>query len=398
MVKVAELSPPPPPAPTTAPAAVDTAAPSTDAPLAADPAAAPLPSAVEPSASDLAIAHTSSPAIANGDEKMETDGAPNPPITEPAPSPATAADAASAQATLEAARAALLGPASSKGGEEEDEFDEFDDEPVFWGAAKPEGVLLDEAAPDAMTEREDPVPTPLVGEEKDEEMRNGTAVEETGKKAEDAKTTPAASPDAEMADGKVDNAPPAVEAAAPVVKNRFQPSASFLAGAVAPAVPIVSIAEPSPSPTVSKFTPVPTSKFIPAVPKPPQPASSASKFIPAAAPKLSHAPAPGPPPPPAPLLSDPTTMPVLPRHPARDRPVLVVATGDANSSEYNPNGFLGCVRRALDRGWDVEVVAFTHGLSSHWSGEQQKRVTPEGRERGELRVINLGLFAEELVA
>jgi hypothetical protein len=91
-------------------------------------------------------------------------------------------------------------------------------------------------------------------------------------------------------------------------------------------------------------------------------------------------------------------MPVLPRHPARDRPVLVVATGDANSSEYNPSGFLGCVRRALDRGWDVEVVAFTHGLSSHWSGEQQKRVTADGRERGELRVINLGLFAEELVA
>ncbi|GAA6023340.1 hypothetical protein JCM11491_000572 [Sporobolomyces phaffii] len=82
----------------------------------------------------------------------------------------------------------------------------------------------------------------------------------------------------------------------------------------------------------------------------------------------------------------------------RSRPTLVIATGDANSSEYNPGGFLGCVRRALDRGWDVEIASFsTHGLSSLWAGERAKRVTDDGRARGELRIVNLETFAEELV-
>lgn len=82
----------------------------------------------------------------------------------------------------------------------------------------------------------------------------------------------------------------------------------------------------------------------------------------------------------------------------RERPTLVIATGDANSSEYNPGGFLGCVRRALDRGWDVEIASFsTHGLSSLWAGEKAKKVTEDGRARGELRIVNLETFAEELV-
>jgi len=82
----------------------------------------------------------------------------------------------------------------------------------------------------------------------------------------------------------------------------------------------------------------------------------------------------------------------------RARPTLVIATGDANSSEYNPGGFLGCVRRALDRGWDVEIASFsTHGLSSLWMGEKAKRVTEDGKPRGELRIVNLETFAEELV-
>ncbi|GAA6064049.1 hypothetical protein JCM10212_005857 [Sporobolomyces blumeae] len=82
----------------------------------------------------------------------------------------------------------------------------------------------------------------------------------------------------------------------------------------------------------------------------------------------------------------------------RNRPTLVIATGDANSSEYNPGGFLGCVRRALDRGWDVEIASFsTHGLSSLWAGEKAKRTTSDGRLRGELRIVNLETFAEELV-
>ncbi|GAA5880879.1 hypothetical protein JCM3774_003228 [Rhodotorula dairenensis] len=100
---------------------------------------------------------------------------------------------------------------------------------------------------------------------------------------------------------------------------------------------------------------------------------------------------------PPPKIRDTPTVQIVPRARPRNRPVLVIGTGDANSSEYNPGGFLGCVRRALDRGWDVEVAAFTSGISSLWTGEQVRRFTDDGRPRGELRVIDLALFGEELV-
>lgn len=76
----------------------------------------------------------------------------------------------------------------------------------------------------------------------------------------------------------------------------------------------------------------------------------------------------------------------------------MIATGDANSSEYNPNGFLGCVKRALARGWDVEIVAFSEGTSSSWrhlESETERDIDPK---RGKLNVVDLGRFAEELVA
>lgn len=85
------------------------------------------------------------------------------------------------------------------------------------------------------------------------------------------------------------------------------------------------------------------------------------------------------------------------------RPLLVIATGDAGSSEYAPNGFLGCVRRALERGWDVEIVAFHSGTSSSWIAEATRAEAMASEmgdgvgQRGRLRVVDLGDFAEELV-
>ncbi|GAA5944500.1 uncharacterized protein JCM15063_006382 [Sporobolomyces koalae] len=101
---------------------------------------------------------------------------------------------------------------------------------------------------------------------------------------------------------------------------------------------------------------------------------------------------------PSPKVPSTTTAaePILPV--LRARSTLVIATGDANSSEYNPGGFLGCVTRALDRGWDVEIASFsTHGMSPHWNPEKHDRVTADGRMRGELRIVNLESFAEELL-
>lgn len=179
---------------------------------------------------------------------------------------------------------------------------------------------------------------------------------------------PAANVDAASAPSLAADSPAATPKPAPA-RARFLPSKAFLSGAVQPAKPV---SVPAAVSGVSKFTP--------AAPKP--------KIAPAAA-ALGAAPRPA---------RGTAIVPVFaPRIPPRDRPTLVIVTGDANSSEYNPGGFLGCARRALDRGWDVEVVAFTHGISSLWTGEQQVKVTKDGRRRGELRVVDLAQFGEELV-
>lgn len=79
------------------------------------------------------------------------------------------------------------------------------------------------------------------------------------------------------------------------------------------------------------------------------------------------------------------------------RPVLVLATGDANASEYNPRGFLGCAKMALERGWDVEIIAFASGISATWMAEQVAAAGNVGG-RGRLSIVDLEVFAEELAA
>ncbi|GAA5992791.1 hypothetical protein JCM10908_006935 [Rhodotorula pacifica] len=150
------------------------------------------------------------------------------------------------------------------------------------------------------------------------------------------------------------------EVPAPAAKPRFQPSAAFLSGPDTAPQPL----QPADS---AATAPKPVPRFLPAGSKPPPPPKN------------------------------PSIVRIVPRTRPRNRPVLVIGTGDANSSEYNPGGFLGCVRRALDRGWDVEIAAFTSGISSLWTGERMRRFTEDGRPRGELRVIDLALFGEELV-
>lgn len=85
--------------------------------------------------------------------------------------------------------------------------------------------------------------------------------------------------------------------------------------------------------------------------------------------------------------------------PAR-RPVLVLATGDAAASQYQPGGFYACVRRALERGWDVEILAFKGTLSQSWVSEQALGLSGVGKDEGwgTLNIVDLERFAEELVA
>lgn len=61
------------------------------------------------------------------------------------------------------------------------------------------------------------------------------------------------------------------------------------------------------------------------------------------------------------------------------------------------------MRRALERGWDVEIIAFPCGTSSSWLGEEgraeamAKEVGEGSGQRGRLEVVDLEVFGEELV-
>jgi hypothetical protein len=68
---------------------------------------------------------------------------------------------------------------------------------------------------------------------------------------------------------------------------------------------------------------------------------------------------------------------------------IVLATGDGNVGQFNEEGFRGCVRTALKKGWRVELVAWEYGLSKSWAREFG------GEER--FKVIGLEKFAQDLL-
>lgn len=81
---------------------------------------------------------------------------------------------------------------------------------------------------------------------------------------------------------------------------------------------------------------------------------------------------------------------------------IVLATGDGASSQFNPDGFVGCVRRAVDRGWKVELIAWEEGVSRAWKDlERDVRVqTMNGQgqgRKGGFRIIGLEAWVGDLV-
>lgn len=72
---------------------------------------------------------------------------------------------------------------------------------------------------------------------------------------------------------------------------------------------------------------------------------------------------------------------------------IVLATGDARGGQYNEHGFLGCVREAIARGWNVELWAFQNGMSRSWLDCAKK----EGWiKTGRFAVWNLDHWIREL--
>ena len=68
---------------------------------------------------------------------------------------------------------------------------------------------------------------------------------------------------------------------------------------------------------------------------------------------------------------------------------IVLATGDGNVGQFNEEGFLGCVRLALKKGWKVELYAWEGGLSRAWKKEFGKNKSFE--------IYMLDKFAMDLV-
>jgi len=71
---------------------------------------------------------------------------------------------------------------------------------------------------------------------------------------------------------------------------------------------------------------------------------------------------------------------------------IVLATGDGNAGQFNEEGFLGCVRTALKKGWRVELYAWEGGLSRAW-----KREFSEGLYRHRFSIHGLSKFGQDLL-
>ncbi|TFK50434.1 hypothetical protein OE88DRAFT_1660824 [Heliocybe sulcata] len=71
---------------------------------------------------------------------------------------------------------------------------------------------------------------------------------------------------------------------------------------------------------------------------------------------------------------------------------IVLATGDGNVGQFNEEGFLGCVRIALKKGWRVELYAWEGGLSRAW-----KREFGSGPYSQNFRIIGMEKFGADLI-
>jgi hypothetical protein len=71
---------------------------------------------------------------------------------------------------------------------------------------------------------------------------------------------------------------------------------------------------------------------------------------------------------------------------------IVLATGDGNVGQFNEEGFRGCVRTALKKGWRVELYAWEGGLSQTWVRE-----FAEGPWKSRFRIIPIDGFGADLL-
>jgi len=71
---------------------------------------------------------------------------------------------------------------------------------------------------------------------------------------------------------------------------------------------------------------------------------------------------------------------------------IVLATGDGNVGQFNEDGFLGPVRTALKKGWNVELYAWEEGLSKAWMRE-----FGEGPFKERFKIIGMEQFGADML-
>ncbi|KLO15177.1 hypothetical protein SCHPADRAFT_996026 [Schizopora paradoxa] len=81
---------------------------------------------------------------------------------------------------------------------------------------------------------------------------------------------------------------------------------------------------------------------------------------------------------------------------------IVLATGDGNVGQFNEEGFRGCVRTALKRGWRVELYAWENGMSRSWLSEFGSGMSSSPEDGGgpygdRFKIIGLERFAQDLL-
>ena len=71
---------------------------------------------------------------------------------------------------------------------------------------------------------------------------------------------------------------------------------------------------------------------------------------------------------------------------------IVLATGDGRAGQFSEEGFIGCVKIALKKGWRVELYAWEGGLSGSW-----KREFGEGPHQHLFSIHCLNEFGQDLL-
>jgi len=76
---------------------------------------------------------------------------------------------------------------------------------------------------------------------------------------------------------------------------------------------------------------------------------------------------------------------------------IILATGDGASGQFNEDGFVGAVKTALNKGWNVELYAWQSGISGMWKKVADEWGGKDSQGKGRFLVQTIDKFGADLV-